>query len=140
MKRVIISLLLLLLTGCSKYGLIEAKFRLSEKSRLPKWFNNNINYKHEVYITIYTGLSGNKAEVCLINLETNKVVKCIAGTYDWSETTKKEFEKKGTYFVYPNYSVVTADGISELFEQKEQGDVLYLTDKISPKLPPHSAF
>lgn len=129
-KILFIFIITSILFGCDvRYGFIEGKFKLADNSRLPKWFlGKGVSNDYKVFITIYSSLSGNNAKTCLHNKLDNNVIKCVVGTYRWSDLTKKEFEKKGTGAVYPNFSVITVDGVSEVFEQKEKNDILYISD------------
>ncbi len=132
MQKIITILIAIIIAGCDpRYGFIESKFKLSEKSRAPKWILSADKYnskKYKILITIYSGPFGEKAKVCLADDNGNNLIKCKIGSHKWSEQTRNEFKINGSNSVYPNFTIITIDGIPEVFEQKELSDILYISD------------
>jgi len=121
-----------LLLGCNpRYGFVESTFQLAPESRFPRWFHVS-DYQRKDFtmiITIYSSpLSGSTAKMTVYGPppERKKLME-KAGKERWHPLSEKEHDNK-----YPNYTIITVDGIEEVFEQKQAGDILYITD--DPKL------
>lgn len=120
-------------TACHPlYGFIESEFELAVDSRLPRWFTVPPGYTREgvgMTITLYSHPLFQKVKMVVHDLgpEHKKLMKKI-GTERWHPCTERQFEEQKTGAVYPNYSIIIVDGIEEIFEQRERGDILYITD------------
>ncbi|HUK57107.1 MAG TPA: hypothetical protein VLY20_10660 [Nitrospiria bacterium] len=132
---VVFSLLVwILLSACNlQYGFIESEFQLAAESRLPRWFVVPPGYKREdlgMTITLYFRPFLpylDKMVIYDLGPGHKELLKKI-GTERWHPCTARQFEEKKTGAVYPNYSIVTVDGIEEIFEQRVPGNILYITD------------
>ena len=52
-----------------------------------------------------------------------KVLMEKVGSDRWHPLTEQQGHDK-----YPKYSIMTVDGIEEVFEQRQMGDILYVSD------------
>ena len=123
-----------LISACNPmYGFIESEFELAADSRLPRWFVVPSGYTREslgMTITLYFRPFLRYVDKMIIydlGPGHKELLKKV-GTERWHPCTERQFEEKKTGAVYPNYSIVTVDGIEEIFEQREPGDILYITD------------
>ncbi len=115
--------------GCDlRYGFLLGNFRLSKNSRLPQWISIppgyarsdlNVDIVQYSYRTVFL-VYGPPPEKKLL-LEK-------AGVERLHPVSQREFDAHQTGAVYPNYSIITVDGISEIFEQQKPGNVLFITD------------
>lgn len=131
----IILLLCLLLFGCDpRYGLLESNFRLADNSRLPKWFTVPQGYSRsdlKITIDLYTSLLPfcNNAVITIYGPRPeNKVIMKKAGKDRWHPLSDRDSYNKYPNTKVPNYSIITVDGIDEVFEQRREDDILYITD------------
>jgi hypothetical protein len=122
-----------LLTACDpRYGFMESRFRLADESRLPKWFAASGTYPRNdvrVVITLYTHpVFENKVRIVLYGPPPEeKQLDEKIGTRRRLPTKQEELEKKNVA-VYPSQMIITVDGIDEIFEHRNKGDVLYIVD------------
>jgi hypothetical protein len=110
---------------------VQSIFQLAPESRLPRWFDVSGYQRNDLTmtITIYsTPIGGSKAKMIIYGPppERKKLIE-MAGRERWHPFSEKDYDKK-----YPNYSIITVNGGDEVFEQKQPGDILYITD--DPKL------
>lgn len=129
----IIFFISIILAGCDlRYGLEESNFQLSEDSRFPKWFNLQDHPRKDLKMTVtfYTHpIFKNKVKMVLYGpLPDRKKLMEKIGDSQWHPFTEQQFKEQKKYGVYPNYSIITVDGIAEVFEQRKQEDILYITD------------
>ncbi len=125
-----------LLLACDlRYGLVESIFQLAPESRLPRWLNvSGYDRKNlSVTITIYSSpFGGDNTKIIIYgpSPERKKLME-KAGTERWHHLSKNDNDKK-----YPNYTIITVDGIEEVFEQRQPGNILYISDdpKVRSKL------
>lgn len=75
---------------------------------------------YPVYIPF---LTKPKASVIVENRTSNKVLTEVIGIL----RTHPISEKKG-YGNYPSFSIITVNGVNEVFEHREAGAILYITD------------
>ena len=75
-------------------------------------------------ITCYVVPFGGKAQMIIYGPppERKKLME-KAGKQRWHPLSEKEYDKQ-----YPNYTIITVDGFAEVFEQRQKGDILYVTD------------
>ena len=111
-------------------GCIESTFSLASESRLPKWITLPAGVtRADVSLTVsfYSTPGGGIARFVFRGKNKQTI----------EETTGKERCLKpfqltnasgGIPSGYPNYAVVTANGITEIFEQRKPEDILYVTD------------
>jgi hypothetical protein len=130
-KLIIILLLIFSISACDfiKYGYPEAQFKLSPESRLPKWVDIPSGYTRNdltMTITYHVHLSGSlsRAKMVVKSLvPDSKVLLEIVGKYYRHPLTKKQ-----EWDVYPKYTVITVNGLGEVFEKRQKGNVLHITD------------
>jgi len=136
MKRSRIAVFLLMLhaaVGCDlRYGFMESRFELAKESRLPKWVRMPTGYSRQdvrVVLTFYTHpISEDKVIAVLYGPPPeNKQLDENIGTSRVHPITQREHEK-GQFAVYPSYLIITVNDISEIFEHRSKGDILYIVD------------
>jgi hypothetical protein len=136
MKRSLIAVFLAMLlaaVGCDlRYGFVESRFQLAKESRLPKWFSMPAGYSRQdvrVVLTFYTHpISEDKVIAVLYGPPPeNKKLGEFIGTRRVHPITQREHEK-GQFAVYPSYLIITVNNISEIFEHRRKGDILYVVD------------
>jgi hypothetical protein len=121
--------------GCDlRYGVLETSFRLADDSRLPKWFNVPKGYSRSdlrVTIDFYTS----PCFFCKDTVTTlygpppdNKEIMKKAGKFRWHPLSDRDLYNKYPATKFPNYTIVKVDGIDEVFEQRQAGNSLYITD------------
>jgi len=110
---------------------LQTEFELASESRLPRWFTLPSNYSRgDLTVTItYINYIPSHPKVKMVLYgpfpEHNKLIE-KKGTVRWHPVSE------GKYDVYPNYSIITVDGIEEVFVQRKRNDILYISD--DPKL------
>ena len=120
------------LIGCDlRYGIIESEFTLSPESRLPKWFVMPAGYARKdltMTLTFYTHPIFSKVKMVVRGpAPERKILQKTIGEHRWHPlTVQKGYDK------YPSYSIISVDGIEEVFEQKRLEPILYIAD--DPKL------
>lgn len=108
----------------------ESNFELSKDSRLPKWFSIPEGYERKnltVKIYYYAPppfVRSNFKAILLGPPPEYKKIKRKIGTHHWHPRT---LERGLTEL--PAYVVATIDGIEEIIEHKERGDVFNITDE-----------
>jgi hypothetical protein len=98
---------------------------------LPKWFAATGTYPRNdvrVLITLYTHpVFENKVRIVLYGPSPEgKQLDEKIGTRRRLPAKQKELEKN--VVVYPSQMIITVDGIDEIFEHRNKGDVLYIVD------------
>ena len=134
----LLKLALLLITtlsfwGCDpRYGMIESNFQLAQESRLPKWFQIPSNYSRNdvtMSITTYSTASGKIVAKMVVRgpRPEHKVLSEKIGT-----KRMHPLSQQLGYDKYPLYSIISVDGIDEVFEQRRPEAIFYISD--DPKL------
>jgi hypothetical protein len=111
---------------------VESRFRLANESRLPKWFRMPAGYSRQdvrVVLTFYTHpISEDKVIAVLYGPPPeNKQLDENIGTRRVHPITQREHEK-GQFAVHPSYLIITVNNISEIFEHRSKGDILYIVE------------
>jgi hypothetical protein len=125
----LIVLTLIGFNSCSEsgYGLIESNFRLSDASRLPKWFQIPSPYTRKdvsVKITLYSNCPGACSKITLHGpLPEEKILDEKKGL----DTNPPE-SVKTKWHGFPEYFIIEVDGISEIFEQRKSEAIVYISD------------
>ena len=129
--RILSLMAILCFASCDmRYGFIESNFKLAPESRMPRWLNLQQQYARDNISINFTFYSH----------PVKDYVKCVV--YGPAPEHQKLYEKVGTkrYFpdtennrsAFPGYIIIKIDGIEEVFEHRERGNILYVTD--DPKL------
>jgi hypothetical protein len=108
-------------------GMIESSFELSPDSRLPKWFDIPAGYKRKNLSmkVIYCG----QARVIIMGPGMmNEILMDKTGEDKWHPLTEPYITGYGA-IPYPRYTIITIDGEGEVFEHKEAGNILYISDE-----------
>ena len=127
-KLLIVPLLIFTFFGCTQYGFIESQLNLSPESRLPKWVDIPSEYtRAELTMTITYYTFGYVKMVLRGPAPDNKVIMEVVGKDRWHPLTKKQ-----GYNVFPSYSITSVGGVEEVFEQRERGNILHISD--DPKI------
>lgn len=118
-----------LLWGCDlRYGTVEANFQLSQGSRLPKWFQIPTNYTRQdltMTETIYNSFSG-QLIVKMVLVGPGPEHKIISEKI--GSMRMHPLSTQAGYDKYPLYSIITVDGMSEVFEQRRPEAIEYISD------------
>lgn len=125
-------LIALLLAGCSPTrGCAESNFDLAPESRLPRWFSLSPGRGRSdvtVKMTYFVGLiGGTTANFVLRDSEGHKLVEVEGRVRDDQPLTLVPDPGTGP-LPYPNYAIVTIDGVTEFIEHREKGPLFYVTD------------
>jgi hypothetical protein len=121
-----------LFLGCRlRCGAIESILQLAPESRLPRWVNIS-GYQREdltMEITCCVVPFGGRAEIDVYGPPPErKLLLEKAGKERWHPLSDRDRYNKYPNTKYPNYSIITIDGVDEVFEQREDIDILYITD------------
>jgi hypothetical protein len=111
-------------------GCLESTFSLASESRLPKWITLPAGVERaEVTLTVdyYTMLRGDDVQFTLQG-KNKQTIKKFSGKERCLKPFQLTNSPGGIPSGYPNYAVVTANGITEIFEQRKPEDILYVTD------------
>lgn len=124
-----------LLNGCDswawdliRYGFAESNFELSKDSRLPKWFTIPDDLSRDQITMTIDYFLGEPVKIKARGpLPFRRIIYKKIGQSRLHPDTEKSFIP-GVGFEYPSYTIITIDGVSEVFEQREMNCVLYITD------------
>jgi hypothetical protein len=126
----IIASALFMLPGC----LPESQLDLSPGSRLPRWFTippgltrKDVSVTEENYIAS----SGRSAVFKLWNKERDKIDEVTATVRGREPTTLTKKNPQGGFdlhYSYPLYEVMTARGVTEVFEFRAMDPFVYVND------------
>jgi hypothetical protein len=125
-------LLLVVVFGIS--GCLESSFKLSDESRLPKWFFVSVDVDRKnisVQMDLYSTVSGGKAVFKLY--EKDKLVRSQKYTITSDEqpdmrSVQLRSSPEGFPSGYPRYKVVTINGVTDIIELRKMEPVFYMTD------------
>jgi hypothetical protein len=123
-----VSLLLCIFSmGCDlRYGVVDAIFQLAPDSRLPRWFDISSYSRNDLTMemTYYSSPFGFKVKMVVYGpAPERKALMKKVGTIRWHPLSAENRDNK-----YPNYSIISVDGIEEVVEKRQKGDILYITD------------
>lgn len=116
--------------ACAVSGCLESSFRIASESRLPKWVTLPAGVKRaDVSLTVsyYTTPLGDDVQFTLQD-KNKQIIKKVSGKNICRKPFQLSNSPRGIPSGYPNYAVVTVDGITEILEQRMPGDILYVTD------------
>jgi len=128
-KVAVIIMFTIVSLGCDpQYGMIDSNFRLAQESRLPKWFQIPSNYSRNdltMDITFYTHPSG-KIIVKMVVRGPGPERKVLSEKI--GSERRHPLTEQQSYTEYPHYSIITVDGVEEVFEQRRPEDIEYISD------------
>lgn len=134
LAKIFILLTCIACIGCDpRYGFMESNFQLADDSRLPKWFTVPKGYSRSdlnVTIDCYTSpcfFCKNTVTTLYGLPPDNREIMKKAGRQRWHPLSDVRYNKYPAN-KYPNYTIITIDGIEEVFEQRRADNVLYITD------------
>ena len=116
--------------ACAVSGCLESSFRIASESRLPKWVTLPAGVERaDVSLTVsyYTTLWGDSVQFTLQD-KNKQTIKKVSGEDRCLKPFQLTNSPGGLPSGYPNYAVVTVDGITEILEQRRPEDILYVTD------------
>jgi hypothetical protein len=116
--------------ACVVSGCLESSFRIASDSRLPKWVTIPAGVERaDVSLTVsyYTTLWGDDVQFMLQD-KSKQTIQKASGRDRCLEPFQLTNSSGRLSSGYPNYAVVTVDGITEILEQRRPEDVLYVTD------------
>jgi hypothetical protein len=107
-----------------RYGFVESEFNLSPESRLPKWVDVPSGYtRTDLSMTIRFYTFG-YAKMCVRGPAPKyKVIKEIMGKDRFHPMTKEQ-----AWDEYPRHTMISVNGVEEVFEKRQDGNILYITD------------
>lgn len=111
-------------------GCLESSFRIASESRLPQWVTLPAGVERaDVSLTVsyYTTLLGDSVQFTLQD-KNKQTIKKVSGRDRCLKPFQLTNSPRGLPSGYPNYAVVTVDGITEILEQRRPEDILYVTD------------
>lgn len=111
-------------------GCAESEFALAPESRLPRWFTAETDLARSemaVTMTYYTSPFGSKARFVLSKRDGGRLSEVGGRIRDDQPQTLGQDSGVGA-LPYPNYAVVTIDGITEVIEHRRMEPVFYITD------------
>jgi hypothetical protein len=132
--RAVILLLILcpLFWGCSlKCGFIDFMYQLAPESRLPRWADFSGYQRQDLTMKINCCVVplGGRAEVLVYGpAPERKVLLEKTVNMRWHPLSDKDKYNKYPNDKYPRYSIITINGVDEVFEKKGTGSTLYITD------------
>lgn len=113
--------------ACS--GCVSGEFKLDPQSRLPRWFNNINNIprnKLNIEIIEYETTTSNKGKVKVIISSNGKIIEEAEGLW-WfhPKSLKKKIPAEP-----PSWGIIEINGTQEIFEQKEENNILRIVDDV----------
>jgi hypothetical protein len=125
-------LIVLLCAACNPaHGCAESDFDLAPESRLPKWFTLAPEQSRSgatVKMTYYIGLLGGSTARFVLRDHNGRQLAEVEGRIRDSQPQTLVPDPGTGSLPYPNYAIVTIDGITEVIEHRERGTVFYITD------------
>lgn len=118
----------LLLLGCEYFP--ESSFELAQESRLPIWIALPPGLsRSDVTVTMnyYVKTSGRTATFILLDSKKHKLAE-VSGTLNGLEPIHLKNPKSGFPSGYPQYEIVTVNGMKEVIEHRKMEPVFYVTD------------
>lgn len=118
----------LLLLGCDLFP--EASFELAPESRLPMWFTLPPRLSRSdvsVTMTYYVKSSGRTSKFVLFDAKKRELAE-VRGTQKGLEPIKLHNASSETSSGYPQYEIVTANGVVEVIEHRRMEPLFYITD------------
>jgi len=126
-KFIFLLSLLFLIVGCDfRYGFPESTFHIAAESRLPKWFDNPAHDRQDLDVTVtyyVPPFMQPRVIMKLTNRKTGKILKEVTGVVRWHPDS----ERRGR-INYPLYDIIKVDSVEEVFEKKQTGNILHVTD------------
>jgi hypothetical protein len=130
-KLLLVVVLIFSIFGCDfvKYGFPSAQHKLSPESRLPKWVDISPEYTRaeltmEIWIYVHPIFILSKDKLIVRGpAPEHKVIQEIVATWRTHPLTKEQ-----SWDVYPIYSILSVNGVEEVFEQREPKNILYVSD------------
>ncbi len=124
LRSVIIAMLLATIAGC----IAESNFRLSDESRLPKWFELPAGKgRQDVTVTLsyYVKPSGREARITMKERDAWLDIDEVAGKLKGLEPIQLEGDSPEDY---RGFEILSAEGITDIIEHKGRNDLFYMTD------------
>jgi hypothetical protein len=115
---------------CAISGCLESSFRLARESRLPKWVTLPAGVERadvSPTVSYYTTPWGGNVKFTLLD-KNKQTIQEVSGKERCLKPFQLTNSPQGLPSGYPNYAVVTVDGITEILEQRRPEDILYVTD------------
>lgn len=118
--------------GCNpECGLSDETLKLATESRLPRWGNFS-GYQRQDLSMMLNCCSvpwGGRAEVIIYGpAPERKILLEKTVKMRWHPLSDKEKYNKYPSDKYPNYSIININGVDEVFERRNFGSSLYITD------------
>jgi hypothetical protein len=123
-RTLLASFSIILLSGC----ISESNFRLSDESRLPRWFKlPEGKTREEVVVRLYyySNPSGRTAKLIFEDRDGWLSIDKVAGEIRGSKPLQLE-SAAGDYD--PEYEILSAEGITDIIGHKGSNDLFYMVD------------
>ena len=123
-RPLLASFLIILLSGC----ISESNFRLSDESRLPKWFELPEGKTREdvvVRLYYYSKPSGGTAKLILKDRDGWLSIDKVAGKLRGLKPLQLESAAGDDD---PTYEILSAEGITDIIGHKGRNDLFYMVD------------
>ena len=131
--KVSVNLLLLILSCSAITGCIaESSFRLSDESRLPKWFEiPEGKSRGDYYVTLdyYISSSGGSAVLKLYENDSFFKSDKVSAKQEQLHPIQLKNPPKGHPEGYPLYEVIEYKGIIDVIEHRKMEPIFYMTDE-----------
>jgi hypothetical protein len=120
----ILASLCLLQVGCGHF--LESSFELAPESRLPKWFSLPGGLSRvDVTVMLDFYSAPNSVTFTLRDVKKGRILSEVNAS--WSPL-KLEHPRPGFPAGYPEYSLITINGITEIIEHRRMEPIFYITD------------
>jgi hypothetical protein len=138
MRKLIPIFLLIILTACNPVrGFLEAEFILPPESPLPAWYPNLPEGYNRSEVTIriknYSPLFPVNNTVFIVQSSWWHTLYTATGHSEFHPKYLAWAEKDWPTRAVPNYSYLTIDGKTEILEQRERNNVLYISSEEAVK-------
>jgi len=131
-SKIIVNLFLVFIFGSLFTGCVsESNFRLSDESRLPKWFEiSGGENRKGFYVTLhyYTSPSGGSAALNLYENDKFFKIDKISAKQEQLQPIQLKNPPKGSAKGYPLYEIIEFDGIVDIIEHRRMEPVFYMVD------------
>jgi hypothetical protein len=127
--KIFLLIILFSLAGC-----LESKFRLSDQSRLPKWFvvpEGRDRKDFSVKMELYSTFTGGKVIFKLFekdNFFHTQQYEITTDTQPGIRSVQISSQPEGIEQGYPRYKIITVNGITDIVELRKREPVFYMAD------------
>jgi hypothetical protein len=111
-----------------RYGLCESNFRLAQESRLPKWIQLPAGLDHKDVLVEFAYFLP-AAKVMATDKRTGEIFYAYhSADKKIHKLTEERMNATSGHFPCPSYKVITINGIEEILEHAEPGNVVHIVE------------